>query len=231
MDVQKLETLPPPPGVFGSLKAGFNVVSNKVILILLPLGLDLFLWLGPRLSVDGLLSPYFKIIFQQARLGIAEADLDRFTQYQTLMLEWLKDFNLLSLLAKLQLFPIGISSLSTQTLPTANPLGVPNIVIVSSIWIMLGLAFILVPLGWIGGGLYFRQVARSILGEDEANISFLNAIFQTILLSLIWLVAMVIIFIPLVMVLGVFTLINPLLANIAVFVILFMSFRSIPACG
>ena len=224
MDVQKLETLPPPPGVFGSLKAGFNVVSNKVILILLPLGLDLFLWLGPRLSVDGLLSPYFKIIFQQARLGIAEADLDRFTQYQTLMLEWLKDFNLLSLLAKLQLFPIGISSLSAQTLPTANPLGVPNIVIVSSIWIMLGLAFILVPLGWIGGGLYFRQVARSILGEDEANISFLNAIFQTILLSLIWLVAMVIIFIPLVMVLGVFTLINPLLANIAVFVILFLSF-------
>ena len=224
MDVQKLETLPPPPGVFGSLKAGFNVVSNKVILILLPLGLDLFLWLGPRLSVDGLLSPYFKIIFQQARLGIAEADLDRFTQYQTLMLEWLKDFNLLSLLAKLQLFPIGISSLSAQTLPTANPLGVPNIVIVSSIWIMLGLAFILVPLGWIGGGLYFRQVARSILGEDEANISFLNVIFQTILLSLIWLVAMVIIFIPLVMVLGVFTLINPLLANIAVFVILFLSF-------
>ena len=224
MDVQKLETLPPPPGVFGSLKAGFNVVSNKVILILLPLGLDLFLWLGPRLSVDGLLSPYFKIIFQQARLGIAEADLDRFTQYQTLMLEWLKDFNLLSLLAKLQLFPIGISSLSAQTLPTANPLGVPNIVIVSSIWIMLGLVFILVPLGWIGGGLYFRQVARSILGEDEANISFLNAIFQTILLSLIWLVAMVIIFIPLVMVLGVFTLINPLLANIAVFVILFLSF-------
>ena len=218
MDVQKLETLPPPPGVFGSLKAGFNVVSNKVILILLPLGLDLFLWLGPRLSVDGLLSPYFKIIFQQARLGIAEADLDRFTQYQTLMLEWLKDFNLLSLLAKLQLFPIGISSLSAQTLPTAN------IVIVSSIWIMLGLVFILVPLGWIGGGLYFRQVARSILGEDEANISFLNAIFQTILLSLIWLVAMVIIFIPLVMVLGVFTLINPLLANIAVFVILFLSF-------
>ena len=89
---------------------------------------------------------------------------------------------------------------------------------------MLGLAFILVPLGWIGGGLYFRQVARSILGEDEANISFLNVIFQTILLSLIWLVAMVIIFIPLVMVLGVFTLINPLLANIAVFVILFLSF-------
>jgi len=101
MDIQKLETLPPPPGVFGSLKAGFDVVSNRVALILLPLGLDLLLWLGPHLSVDGLLSPYFRLVFEQARRGVAEADLDRFIQYQSLMMEWLRDFNLLSLLSKL----------------------------------------------------------------------------------------------------------------------------------
>jgi hypothetical protein len=224
MDIQKLETLPPPPGVFGSLKAGFDVVSNRVALILLPLGLDLLLWLGPHLSVDGLLSPYFRLVFEQARRGVAEADLDRFIQYQSLMMEWLRDFNLLSLLSKLQIFPIGISSLSSQTLPVENPLGLPNVVIVSSVWIVLGLAFILVPLGWIGGGMYFRQVAGSILGEDEAGISFLEAIFQTALLSVIWLVGLVILIVPLTMVLGAFALINPLLANIAILVIMFLSF-------
>jgi hypothetical protein len=224
MDVQKLETLPPPPGVFGSLKAGFNVVSNRVILILLPLGLDLFLWLGPRLSVDELLSPYFGLVFEQARRGVAEADLDRIVQTQSMMMDWLQDFNLLSLLSKLQLFPIGISSLSSQTLPVENPFGLSNVVIVSSIWLVLGLAFVLVPLGWIGGGMYFRQVAGSILGEEEVGISFLRAVVQTVLLSVIWLVVLMVLFVPLTLVLGLFALINPLLANIAILVIMFFSF-------
>ena len=54
MDMQKLESLPPPPGVIGSLRAGFDAVSSHVVLILLPLALDVFLWLGPRLSVGNL---------------------------------------------------------------------------------------------------------------------------------------------------------------------------------
>jgi hypothetical protein len=222
MDVQRLETLPPPPGVFGSLKAGFDVVSNRVMLILIPLVLDLLLWLGPRLSVDGLLSPYFRLVLGQARRGVAEADLELFTQYQSLMMEWLRDFNLLSLLSKLQLFPIGISSLSAQTLPVENPLGLSNVVIVSSVWIVLGLAFILIPIGWVGGGVYFRQVAVSILGEKEAGISFQQAIFQTVLLSVIWLVALVILFVPLTLVLGLVALVSPLLANLAVLVLMFL---------
>jgi hypothetical protein len=224
MDAQKLETLPPAPGVFGSLKAGFDVVSNRVVLILLPLCLDLFLWFGPRLSVDGLLSPYFSLVFTQARRGVAEADLERFTQYQSLMTEWLRDFNLLSLLSKLQFFPVGISSLSSQILPVENPLGLSNVVIISSVWIMLGLAVVLIPLGWIGGGVYYRQVAGSVLGEDEAGIGVIWAVVQTLLLSVIWIIALVFILIPVSLVVGMFTLISPLLGNIAVFVILFMSF-------
>lgn len=223
MDAQKLETLPPPPGVFGSLKAGFDVVSNRVALILLPLGLDLLLWLGPRLSVDGLVSPYFSLIFEQARRSVAEADLERFAQYQALILEWLKNFNLLSLLSKLQVSPIGISSLAAQTLPAGNPLGVPNVVVVSSIWIMFGLVLVLVPLGWIGGGVYFRQVAGSVLGKTEAGVSVPYAVFQTILLSVIWLVGIVVLFVPLTMMLGIFALISPLLANIALLILTFLS--------
>lgn len=224
MDAQKLETLPPPPGVFGSLKAGFDVVSNRVVLILLPLCLDLFLWFGPRLSVDGLLSPYFSLMFTQARRGVAEADLERFTQYQSLMTEWLREFNLLSLLSKLQIFPVGISSLSSQILPVENPLGFSSVAIVPSVWIMLGLAIVLVPLGWIGGGVYYRQVAGSVLGEEEAEIGVLRAVFQTILLSLIWMIALAFVLIPVLFMVGMFALISPLLGNIAVFVILFLSF-------
>jgi hypothetical protein len=224
MDVQKLETLPPPPGVFGSLRAGFDIVSGRVALILLPLGLDLLLWLGPRFSVDDLLSPYFKLVFSQARLGVAAEELDGFIRNQTLIMERLQDFNLLSLLSKLQLFPVGISSLSAQTLPAQNPFGIQNVVIVSSIWIMLGLFFVLVPLGWVGGGAYFRQVSGSILGGEEAGISFLRAVVQTFLLSVIWLVGLMVIFVPLTVLFFLLALISPVLANIAILVILFLSF-------
>lgn len=224
MDMQKLETLPPPPGVFGSLKAGFDVVSNRVVLILIPLCLDLFLWLGPRFSVDGLLSPSFQFLFERARLGAAESDAARVAQLQSLMAVWLQDFNLLSLLSKMQLFPVGVSSLSAQILPVENPFGISNIVIVSSAWIMLGLAVVLVPLGWVGGGVYYRQVARSILGGEEAGIGFLDAVAQTLLLSVIWTFGLVFILVPLTLVIGMFALISPLLGNIAVFVFLFLSF-------
>ena len=224
MDIQKLETLPPPPGVFGSLKAGFDVVSNRIALILLPLGLDLLLWLGPRLSVNELLSPYFKLVFNQDRLGLAAADLERFAQSQTLMMERLQDYNLLGLLSKMQFFPIGISSLSAQTLPVENPLGLENVVIISSIWIMLGLFFILIPLGWVGGGVYFRQVAVSILGGDEASVSMLRAVVQTIFLSIVWMIGLTIIAVPLFFIFALLALISPLLANIVALVVLFFSF-------
>jgi hypothetical protein len=190
------------------------------------LALDLLLWLGPRLSVDGLLSPYFRLGFEQARRGVAEADLERFVQYQSLAMERLQDFNLLSLVSKLQLFPVGISSLSIQTQPAVNPFGVPDVAIVSSVWILLGLALILVPLGWVGGGVYFRQVAGSILGDAsrEAGIGgFLNAVFQTLILSMVWVIGLVVVFVPLTLVLTLFTLISPLLANMAFLVITFLS--------
>ena len=73
MNAQKLETLPPPPGVIGSLRTGFEVVSSHVLLILMPLSLDLFLWLGPRVSVNKLLNPAFALLFEQMRASLPTA--------------------------------------------------------------------------------------------------------------------------------------------------------------
>ncbi|HAV78001.1 MAG TPA: hypothetical protein DCX53_11685 [Anaerolineae bacterium] len=224
MDVEKLETLPPPPGVFGSLKAGFDIVSNHVALILLPLSLDLFLWLGPRLSVEGLVSPFFIYLFEQGRRGVADSDLETFMERQTLVMGWLQDFNLLNLLAKVQWLPVGISSLSAQSLPVETPLGVQSVVVISSVWVLLGMAIVLIPLGWAGGGLFFRQVSGSIQGEGEAGVGILRSIVQTMFLSVLWLVFLFLLLIPLSLMLVLFALISPVIANVAVIVITFLSF-------
>jgi hypothetical protein len=225
MNVQKLETLPPPPGVIGSLRAGFDAVSSHVKLILFPLALDLWLWLGPRLSVDGLLSPYLKFLFEQARRGMAApADLQRIAGAQASFMEVLERFNLLSLLGKLVTFPIGVSSLVAETMPVATPYGGQRVMQISSLSGFVGLVFLFILIGWVGGGLYFRWVSGTALGSVETGISSVQAIIQTFILSVIWFIGLMMVTVPFLLVLTVLALISPALANGAVFIMLMLSF-------
>jgi hypothetical protein len=225
MNVQKLETLPPPPGVIGSLRAGFDAVSGHVKLILFPLALDLWLWLGPRLSVDRLLSPYLKFIFEQARSGlVSPTDIQRVASVQVSFMEVLERFNLLSLLSKLVTFPIGVSSLLVGTMPVVTPYGEQWVMPISSLPGLVGLMFLFILMGWVGGGLYFRWVSGTALGGEEAGISSAWAIIQTFILSVIWLIGLMIAMVPVILVLTLLALISPALANGAVFVMLMLSF-------
>lgn len=225
MNRQKLETLPPQPGVIRSLRAGFEAVSSHVALILFPVALDLWLWLGPHVGVNGLLGSYFKFLFDQARNGLMSAsDMQRIVGTQDLFMEMLERFNLLSLLGKLLTFPIGISSLLSGTMPVATPYGEQKVLQVSSLPVLVGLMFLLVLIGWIGGSLYFRWVSGTALGEKEAGISSIWAIAQTMILSVMWFVGLVMLMVPIMFGLTVLVLISPVLANGAVFVMLLLSF-------
>jgi hypothetical protein len=227
MNRQNLEELPPPPGVIGSLRAGFDAVSSHVWLILLPLLLDIFLWLGPRFSVDGLVSPFFRLVFSQARTTLtSSSDLQRFTDYQAAFGELLERFNLLSLLGKLQLFPVGISSLLAQTMPVKTPLGSQGVVQISSMPGLLALAFLLIVAGWIAGGLYFRWVSGIALGEVDGRtkISLSWAVLQTLILSVVWVIGLMIMVVPTMIILTILTLLSPLLASGVLLLVLLFSF-------
>jgi hypothetical protein len=227
MNGQKIESLPPPPGVLGSLRAGFDAVSTHIALILLPVALDIFLWLGPRLSIDGLINPFFKLVFDEARTTLtSSADVQRLTDFQSGFGEVVAHFNLLSLLGKLQTFPIGISSLLAQTMPVKTPLGSQIVMQISSVPGLMGLMFLLIPLGWIVGGLYFRWVSRIALSgsKPEVKISFTWAILQTVILSALWFIGLLMLLIPVMVVLTILTLLSPALASGAFFVMLILSF-------
>lgn len=225
MYAQKLETLPPPPGVISALKAGFDVVSSHVLLILMPLVLDVFLWLGPRLSVSKVLGPLYISLFEQARRGMASPeDVRRLTVFQELFSEGLERFNLLSLAARLQTFPIGISSLLAKTMPVATPMGDQNIVQVSSSLAVLGYMFLVIAVGWIVGGLYFRWVSGTVMGERSLVIPPLRAIIQTIILSVVWVLGLIALFIPVMLLLTVLAFISPILVSVALFLMLLASF-------
>lgn len=215
---QKLEELPPPPGVMGSLRSGFDVVSKHVGLILVPAALDVLLWLGPRLSAD--------VLMAQARKSFPTLEnLQKFI-VQVGAGEPVEHVNLFNLLSRLPLFPVGVSSLLAQKVPLETPFGTQQVIEVQSELAMLGLMLGLILVGWVIGGLYFRWVSGIVMGEEqhEAEISLMRAIAQTLILSVIWMIGLMIIVIPVTVVFWVLLVINPLLASGAGFMILFLSF-------
>ncbi len=220
MYLQKSEDFPPPPGVIGSLRAGFDAVASHVSLILLPAVLDILLWLGPRLSMSGLRNP----TLPDALTSLP--GLQQFIAFQASANEAMKHFNLLSLLGRLQLFPIGVSSLLVQKPPLQTPFGSQQVVEISSSPAIFGLGFLLIVLGWMVGGLYFRWVSGIVLGDaqHEMEISPARAIIQTLLLSVVWTVSLMILIVPLTMILLVLLILSPVLASVAAFIILLLSF-------
>jgi len=214
MNVSKIENLPPPPGIINSIKVGFDIVATHITAILLPLLLNLFLWLGPRLRMDALFdSVKTDIVSIWKTSGISAEDIQRAMDlYQ-------------STIPKINLFwifhtiPIGISSLFLPQKISQTPLGDPAILQVSAAS-LFGWIFFLTLFGWIGGGLYFRSVAwLTIANQDTQPIRISRAIVQTILISISWGILSVVIGVPVFLVLAIVLQFSSFIANLLVLLI------------
>jgi hypothetical protein len=212
MEMDKIETLPPPPGVVGSLRAGFDAVASNLTVALIPLALDLLLWLGPRLRVDRLFRPIFDEMSRYASFsGISSSDLKTLQDNSSLLLEQLKQFNLLG---TLRTFPIGVFSLMSGTMPGKTPLGTTASIQVNSVFTLLGWLILLTLIGWLCGGLFFRWVSLIVVSSSQAvDTRFGQSILQTMLLSLLYFMLLIMIGTPVLIVLALVIAASPLLAQ------------------
>ena len=225
MDMQRLETLPPPPGVIASLQAGFDIVSSRVALIALPLLLDVFLWLGPRVSVGELYGSWFasSINFLKQN-GASAQNIADYTSSNQMIVEVV---NRLNWLAWFRTFPVGIPAMMLdlpQELPVQTPLGLQGVIQLPSFLAAFSAVVFLTFIGWLAGGWYFRLVAGASLGEKEAGIGVVRAFIQTILLSVIWRIGSAILFVPIGLAILLLAALSPLLAQAVSFIILFFAF-------
>jgi len=218
MDVSRIENLPPPPGIINSIKAGFDLIATNVTAILLPLLLNLFLWLGPRLRMDALFNSIkADVVMIWKSGGISAEDIQRAMNLYEAMIPRINLFWIF------QTLPIGISSLFLPQEASQTPLGDPVIWQVSAAS-LLGWIFLLIFLGWIGGGLYFRSVAWLALANKDAQpLGLFRAIMQTILVSIFWGFLSVFIGVPSFIILAVVLQFNSFIANLLV---LFLSLAS-----
>jgi hypothetical protein len=213
MEMDKIETLPPPPGVIVSLKAGFDAIASNLTVILLPLALDLLLWLGPRLRVDQLFKPFFEELTRYASFsGVPAADLKVLQENSALLLEQFQQYNLMS---ALRTFPIGVFSLMSGTMPGKTPLSDATVVVqIDSVFILLGWIILLTLVGWIFGGVFFRWVSLVVTDTARKTNNHLGrSIVQTILLSIIYFILTIMIGTPVLIVLTLVIAASPLLAQ------------------
>jgi hypothetical protein len=202
--------------VIGAIKAGMDVISSHLSLLLLPLALDALLWFGPRLSIEDLFSDSFGQMMALAGKSLPGEEINA---VQQLLAEWLPNFNLLSVL---RTFPIGVSSLMSGKLPVENPFGAQSLIRVPSEGSLVGWFFLLTFLGWTLGGLYFNWVS-GVTGARMGTFNPFRAVVQTLLFSMIITMLLFLVGIPAMIMLGILGLMNTVFLQVAMFVLALFS--------
>ncbi len=228
MEANPQKILGNPPRLITSIVAGFNTVTNHLLLILLPVVLDLFLWLGPQFHLQKLLGPVMQNSIRYLTEMNSPELTSRIQQFSDLWQQLLSSFNLASLLRTL---PIGIPSLMAGEIATQNPLGNVQVIEFSSGMLALGFFVLFLVVGFLGGCIYFNQVARATM-ETPAPFNIREFSRETIQsLALVIGLVLVVLFLlfPVIMLLSIFAVINANLADIVLIMIgFFVLWMAIP---
>ncbi|MEZ4646202.1 MAG: hypothetical protein R3E31_26355 [Chloroflexota bacterium] len=142
------------PGVFATIAAGFDLATKHFWLILIPVFLDSFLWLGPRLSLRLLLE-------QMAGLWQQEGAMAAMGEQLMLLAPRTNLFTSLSV----PLF--GVPVLMAGASPEMTPL-TPLVWELDSIWTMSGLFLLLSVVGLLLTAVYLTLIARTIQTDKTA---------------------------------------------------------------
>jgi len=157
-----IKTEEKPLGIIESLQQGFDFLNHHLWLITLPVLLDLFLWLGPRLSVASLTEQLLELIFNQPDLPeTLPANYD-------IAVEGLKslgaNYNLLSLLAGLF---TGVPSLLAR-LDFVPSLATQTVIQLETWQSALLWMALLIPAGILIGSLWLTQIVFAY-GHDRVG--------------------------------------------------------------
>jgi hypothetical protein len=182
-----------PLGILACLAAGFEITARHPIILAVPLLLDVFLWLGPRLSLSPLFSATERF-FRQLFLTENMVALPDVQQTSLLLTQTLNDlatrFNLFSALIPAPL--LGVPTLMASRMTVDRPLGPRPEMVIASVFIAMLLGVVLSVVGMGLSALYLRSVGRRVIDETETPLAgpqtFLMLWGQFMLLALIVLI-------------------------------------------
>ncbi len=219
MDKIESQVMPAPPNLIAALRAGFDAVANKIVIILIPIAFDLLLWLGPHIQIKTLLNRYIDAMASSTIKTLETGDV--ISSMMDMLHSAASQYNIVSLL---RTFPVGVPSLMASRLPTAIPYGLPAFVDITHPFMIIALAAVLMLIGIIMGSFYYLLVTQlSLQGKIELNKAVNNWMWsslQVISLALALLLLFIIISIPSVCIISAIALFGIPIGQFAFFIYL-----------
>jgi hypothetical protein len=206
----------PPKGVVSSLVTGFETINARLELILLPLALDLWLWLGPHLSV----SPLVPQVEAALRTIFSPATTDAATRrnleiIHTMVREFGLTFNIFSVLSTA---PLGLPSLIAGRSPIITPAGSPMIWNIDSLPLYLLLVGVFILAGLYLAALFFGGIAQQVRDKRLSWGLLLRQVWgdwaKLTALGALVLAVMVMMGLPILLITGLVSIFSPLLGGL-----------------
>lgn len=221
MEAKETKPITSPPRLMNAIISGFNVIASNIALILFPVILDLFIWLGPKLRLQKILEP---IIANTNQTLQAYNTADMSELLKNAQEAWSILINRINLTSSISTFPLGIPSLLAGTESTNNPFGQSMSYEIPSIGIAIIVFLILVAVGLILGSIYLGLIAKIIGGRSGAiNVSLIGSQIINIFLLLLLIIGVLLIFIfPSLFIVSIFALFSPSIAQIVLLLISFV---------
>lgn len=144
-----------------SLTAGFETVNAQLGLILLPLVLDLLLWLGPHVSAQPL--RLLEDTMRWLGTSLSPADAEVFQALaDSLQQSLASQTEPINLLSALSTTPLGVPALLAAQRPSVTPWGAAQTWLVESYLAYLVIFGAFTLIGLLLGALYFGGVAQQV---------------------------------------------------------------------
>lgn len=160
------------------LAAGFEVVARHPMIIIVPILLDLFLWLGPRLSISPIVTAaegLFKASFMASEVLSSEAEETYVLISQTFD-QLAEQFNLFTSLEPAPL--LGVPTLMATRMSIDQPLGPRVEIVVGSAFSLMGWVLLLTLLGLVLSAFYLRMIGRRVIKETEVPFAGPGGVIQ-----------------------------------------------------
>lgn len=156
-------------GALACLTTGFEVIARHPELTLLPIVLDLFLWLGPRLSIAPILRSIEILMNQLMVTDIAVPEIgDSYVVAARILEELSEGFNLFSLLNPGPL--LGVPVLMPSYLTALRPTGVqPALEVTSALFLLLWVP-VLAVVGLGLNAIYLDGVGRRVIDVTDSSL-------------------------------------------------------------
>jgi hypothetical protein len=175
-----------PPSLIAALRAGFDAIANHIALILIPIALDLYLWLGPHLRLKQLIE---SVVSQLIALYSLQ-DPGASEMLQVINNLWLQIAAQFNLFIALRSYPVGVPSLLASASPVESPVGVPVMWEISALVSAL-LAWGLITMVGLGAGTLFFEIVSQVVLRGAVDwpqtwIQLPEKILRVLFLTLFW---------------------------------------------